>query len=302
MTAASKWVLGILGILVALSLLVIGFSFLLYLGSSRDDGYVSAFGEKIAVIELKGVITSSEDVVKQFKKYRDNRSIKAIVFRVDSPGGAVVPSQEIYEEVRKTREARKPVIVSMGSLAASGGYYVSCGATKIVANRGTLTGSIGVISQFIQLDQLLNKIGISSSTVKSGKFKDSGSPLRKFSEEDKKYWEELIQDTYKQFLTVVERERQIPHEKLLAIADGRVYSGEQAHELGLVDTLGTYEDAIRIASDLVGIRGEPTIVKMRERRRTGFLDLLLSSAKENMLDAKRELLDQDMLQYKLPYP
>ena len=302
MTAASKWVLGILGILVALSLLVIGFSFLLYLGSSRDDGYVSAFGEKIAVIELKGVITSSEDVVKQFKKYRDNRSIKAIVFRVDSPGGAVVPSQEIYEEVRKTREARKPVIVSMGSLAASGGYYVSCGATKIVANRGTLTGSIGVISQFIQLDQLLNKIGISSATVKSGKFKDSGSPLRKFSEEDKKYWEELIQDTYKQFLTVVERERQIPHEKLLAIADGRVYSGEQAHELGLVDTLGTYEDAIRIASDLVGIRGEPTIVKMRERRRTGFLDLLLSSAKENMLDAKRELLDQDMLQYKLPYP
>ena len=302
MTKASKWVLGIFAVLAVLFFLVIGFAFLLYVGSTSDSSSISTFGEKIAVVELKGVINSSDEIVYQLKKHRENRSIKAIVLRVDSPGGAVVPSQEMYEEVRKTREAGKPVIVSMGSVAASGGYYVSCGATKIVANRGTLTGSIGVISQFIQIEQLMSKIGIGSTTVKSGKLKDSGSPFRKFTGEDRKYWEGLIQDTYNQFVTVVERERHIPHERLLGIADGRVFSGEQALEAGLVDTLGTYEDAVRIAADIVGIRGEPVVVKMRERRRYGIFDLLFTSARENLLEAKSELLDQDILQYKLPYP
>ncbi len=302
MTTTSKWVLGIFGALAILFLFVLAFSFLILLSGSRDDGYVSRFGEKIAIVELRGVITDSERIVKELKKYRDNRSVKAIVLHVDSPGGAVVPSQEIYEEVKKTREAGKPVIVSMGSLAASGGYYVSCGATKIVANRGTLTGSIGVISQFVDFEQLMNKIGIASTTVKSGKFKDSGSPLRKFSEEDKKYWEDLVKDTYNQFLAVVERERGIPHEKLLSIADGRVYSGEQALRIGLVDTLGTFEDAVHIAAEMGGIRGEPNLVRERERRRRGILDLLFDSAKENILEAKRELIDQEILQYKLPYP
>jgi protease-4 len=208
----------------------------------------------------------------------------------------------MYEEVRKTRDDGKPIIVSMGSVAASGGYYVSCGATRIVANRGTLTGSIGVISHFVQIEELLNKIGVESATVKSGKLKDTGSPFRRFTEEDRKYWEGLIQDTYRQFLTVVEHERQIPHDKLLKIADGRVFSGEQALEAGLVDTLGTYEDALRIAADMVGIRGEPVVVKIRDRRRFGIFDLLFTSVRENLIETKRELVDQDILQYKLPYP
>jgi protease-4 len=302
MTKASKWVLGIFAVLAVLFFLVIGFGVLFYIGATSEEGSVSGFGEKIALVELKGTINSSEDVVSQLKKHRENRSIKAIVLRVDSPGGAVVPSQEIYEEVKKTRDAGKPIIVSMGSLAASGGYYVSCGATKIVANRGTLTGSIGVISQFIQVEQLLDKIGIGSATVKSGKLKDSGSPFRKFTEEDRKYWEGLIRDTYNQFVTVVERERHIPRKKLLGIADGRVFSGEQALEAGLVDTLGTYEDAVRIAADMAGIHGEPVVVKIRDRRPFGIFDLLFRSARENLLEAKSELLDQDILQYKLPYP
>ncbi|MEK6570541.1 MAG: signal peptide peptidase SppA [Bacteroidota bacterium] len=302
MTKASKWALGILGALAVLFVFVFVVSFLLFVGTTRDDGFISAIGDKIAVVELKEVISSSERVVYQLKKHRENSSVKAIVLRVDSPGGAVVPSQEMYEEVRKTREAGKPIIVTMGSVAASGGYYVSCGATKIVANRGTLTGSIGVISQFLQLEELMSKIGIASTTVKTGKFKDSGSPFRKFSEEDRKYWEGLIKDTYNQFLSVVVRERQIPHERLLSIADGRVFTGEQALQLGLVDTLGTYEDAIRIAADMVGIRGEPVVVKMRDRRRLGLVDLLFASAKENILEAKKELIDQEILQYKLPYP
>jgi protease-4 len=302
MTKASKWVLGIFGVLAVLFFLVIGFAFLLYLGSTGQEGSFSTFGEKIAVVELKGTITSSEQIVSQLKRHRENRSIKAIVLRVDSPGGAVVPSQEIYEEVRKTRDAGKPVVVSMGSLAASGGYYVSCGATEIVANRGTLTGSIGVISQFIQIEQLMSKLGIGSATVKSGKLKDSGSLFRRFTEADRKYWEGLIQDTYNQFLTVVERERHIPHDKLLKIADGRVFSGEQALEAGLVDTLGTYEDAVRIAADMAGIHGEPVVVKIRDRERLGIFDLLFRSVRENLLEAKSELMDQDILQYKLPYP
>jgi len=302
MTTTSKWALGIFIGLAFLFLFLVGFGFLFYLTAPRDDEFPFRAGEKLGVIELKGAITSSDRIVGQFKKYRENRSIKAIVFRVDSPGGAIVPSQEIYEEVRKTREAGKPVVVSMGSVAASGGYYVSCGASKIVANRGTLTGSIGVISQFVQFEDLMKKIGIASVTVKSGKFKDSGSPFRKFSEEDKKYWEQLIQDTYNQFVTVVEQERKLPREKILSIADGRVYSGEQALQLRLVDTVGTYQDAIRIASHLAGIRGEPVLVKEKERRRFGLLDLLFTNAKENLLDVKRELIDQEILQYKLPIP
>jgi protease-4 len=301
MTKASKWVLGISALLAFFLFFIIGFLFLFYLGSTREDGSIASFGDKIGVIDLKGTISSSDQVVDQLKKHRENSSVKAIVLRVDSPGGAVVPSQEMYEEVRKTRDEGKPVIVSMGSVAASGAYYVSCGATKIVANRGTLTGSIGVISQFVQIEGLLNKIGIGSATVKSGKLKDTGSPFRKFTEEDRKYWEGIIQDTYHQFLTVVENERHIPHDKLVKIADGRVLSGEQAIEAGLVDTLGTYEDALRIAADMVGIRGEPAIVRIRERQR-GLFDLLFSSARENLLEAKRELVDQDILQYKLPYP
>jgi protease-4 len=302
MTKASKWVLGISAVLAFFLFFVIGLLFLFYLGSTREDGSITSFGDKIGVIDLKGTISSSDQVVDQLKKHRENSSVKAIVLRVDSPGGAVVPSQEMYEEVKKTRDEGKPVIVSMGSVAASGAYYVSCGATRIVANRGTLTGSIGVISQFVQIEELLNKIGIGSATVKSGKLKDTGSPFRKFTEEDRKYWEGVIQDTFHQFLTVVESERHIPHDKLIKIADGRVFSGEQALEASLVDTLGTYEDALRIAADMVGIRGEPVIVKIRERRRFGIFDLLFSSARENLLEAKRELVDQDILQYKLSYP
>lgn len=302
MTTTSKWVIGIIAGFAVLFILVVGLSFLFFMTASREDDSYGLRGNRIAVIELEGVITESDRVVRQFKKYRESRSIKAIVFRVDSPGGDIVASQEIYEEVRKTRDAGKPVVVSMGSVAASGGYYVSCGASRIVANRGTMTGSIGVISHFLQFEELMSKIGIASVTVQSGKYKDTGSPFRKFSEEDKKYWEQLIRDMYNQFVTVVERERKMPREKVLGLADGRVYSGEQALRLGLVDTLGTYQDAIRIASDLVGIRGKPVIVRERERRRFSLFDLIFTGAKESILAAKRELMEQDVLQYRLPIP
>ena len=195
MTKSTKWFLAILAIL---GLFAIGFSLLLIslvsISFDRTETVTSGSGDKLAVVELSGVIISSDDIVRQFKKYRENRSIKGIVLRVNSPGGGAVASQEMYREVKKTRDSGKPVVVSMGALAASGGYYVSCGASKLVANPGTLTGSIGVISEFLQLQDALEKLGVGVKTIKSGKLKDAGSYTRKMTAEEGKYFQALMDD------------------------------------------------------------------------------------------------------------
>lgn len=262
---------------------------------------ITGKGEKIALVELKGVILESEKIVKQFKKYRNDKTIKGILFRVDSPGGGVVASHEIYDEVRKTREFGKPVIVSMGSVAASGGYYVSCGANKIVANPGTLTGSIGVISQFLRVDPLLDKLGIEMNTIKSGKFKDAGNPFRGMTEDDKKYFQNLMDGVHKQFIEIVSKERNIALKEIMNIADGRVFTGEEAYNLKLVDTLGTLEDAIAITAQLANIKGEPSIVK-EVRRKTFFEKLLGETRIENLFGLRNEFLNHPILQYKLYSP
>jgi len=202
--------------------------------------------------------------------------------------------------VKKTRDSGKPVVVSMGSVAASGGYYVSCGATKIVANPGTVTGSIGVISQFMNFNQLMGKVGVGTTTVKSGKFKDTGNPYREMTEEEKKYFQETIDDVYQQFLNVVETERKIAHDDAIKLADGRIFTGKKAYEVGLVDTLGTYEDAIALAAHLAKISGTPKIVKERKKERLS--DILFGSLKEEIVGLKQDLLSQPMLQYKLTQP
>jgi protease-4 len=206
----------------------------------------------------------------------------------------------MYEEVRKTRDGGKPVIVAMGSLAASGGYYVSCGATRLVANRGTLTGSIGVISEFLQVKDALEKLGISLKTIKAGKLKDAGSPTKTMTEDDRAYFQTLMDDVHSQFMDVVARERKMSPEKVRGLADGRVFTGEQAVELGLVDTLGTFEDAVRIAAGIAGINGEPSIV--RERRRQGWWDMMFGGAGETLRDIKQELLDRPALSYRFAGP
>ncbi len=262
---------------------------------------ITGKGEKIAVVELKGVILESEKIIKQFKKYRNDRSIKAILFRVDSPGGGVVASHEIYDEVRKTREFGKPVVVSMASVAASGGYYVSCGANRIVANPGTLTGSIGVISQFLRLDPMLAKVGIEMNVIKSGKLKDAGSPFRGMTDEDKKYFQNLMDNVHKQFIEIVSKERNIKYDEIVKIADGRVFTGEEAYNLKLVDTLGTFEDAVSITAKLANIKGEPSIVK--EVKRKTFIERFLGETKfENLFGLKDEILNHPILQYKLFNP
>ena len=301
MSKSTKWFLIILGIL---AIIAAGFIllFISILGESSEstETVTTGSGDKIAVIDLKGVISSSEDVNRQLKKYRENHSIKAILLHIDSPGGGVVASQEMYEEVRKTREGGKPVVVSMGSLAASGGYYVACGGSRLVANRGTLTGSIGVISEFLQLHDALTNLGIDVKTIKSGKLKDAGSPTRKMTEEDERYFQSLMDDVHRQFIEVVERERKMSHDAVVAVADGRVFTGEQAVTMGLVDTLGTFEDAVKIAASLGGVRGEPAIVK--ERKRQSWLHSLLGDMGETVKDLKQEILDRPILSYRFAGP
>jgi protease IV len=299
MSKTAKWIIGIIAAIVfffGLFVLMI----VSWILSDENEETISSGGEKIAVVELKEPIISSEDIVRQFKKYRENKSIRAIVFRVESPGGGVSASQEIYEEVKKTREAGRPIIVSMGSVAASGGYYVSCGATRIVANPGTLTGSIGVIFQFMHFQQLMDKIGVDQTTIKTGKFKDSGSPFRKTTQEEKQYFNMLVGDVYEQFVDVVAEERGMDRTEVLKYADGRVFTGRQAVEYGFVDTLGTMEDAINIAAEYGGIQGKPSIVK--ETKKKTIIEKLVGDAATEMTKIRQEFLQQPVLQYRFTSP
>ena len=285
-------------------MLAIGFTVViiaLVSGSSdKTETVTVGSGVKVAVVDLKGVIASSDEVVRQMKKYRNNSSVRAIVLHIDSPGGGVVASQEMYEEVRAVRDGGKPVIVSMGSLAASGGYYVAVGGSYLVANRGTLTGSVGVISEFLQVKDALDKLGIGVKTIKAGKLKDAGSPMRAMNEDDQKYFQALMDDVHRQFIDVVARERKMDVEKVRELADGRVFTGEQALQLGLVDTLGTFEDAVRIAAVKVGIKGEPAIV--RERKRQMWYESFFGDAGETLKDLKQELIDRPVLSYRFAAP
>jgi protease-4 len=212
-------------------------------------------GEKVGVVEVKGLIADSRTVIKQLDRYKGDRSIKAIVLRVNSPGGAVGPSQEIMREVSKVRKTKK-VVASLGTLAASGGYYVACAADLIIANPGTTTGSIGVIMQFANVEQLTKKLGVDMFALKAGRYKDVGSPFRTMTPEDKAYIQQLIDNVYQQFIRDVAKNRKIPLAKMKELAEGRIYTGEEAKKVGLVDALGNLPDAIEKAGRLGGIKGK----------------------------------------------
>jgi protease-4 len=218
-----------------------------------------SFGDKIGVIPIEGTISQSIDITTELVRLKKDTAIKAIILRINSPGGSVGPTQEIYREVRKTSQTKK-VVVSMGSVAASGGYYIAAGADKIIANPGTITGSIGVIMHFVRLEELLNKIGIDLEILKSGEFKDIGSPNRELTEREKELLNALIADIQRQFEEGVAEGRGLPLEKVRKIADGRIFSGSRAKELGLVDVLGNFQDAVEIAKNLAGIEGDVTLV------------------------------------------
>lgn len=244
--------------------------------NESDAGLIDKEG--VGLVEVKGMILDSRETVRQLRYFLKKESIKAIVLRVDSPGGVVAPSQEIYEEVKKFA-ARKKIIVSMGSLAASGGYYISAPATLIYANPGTLTASIGVILKLSNIESLMDKIGIKSHTLKTGKFKDSGSPFRKFSEEDRAMLQSVIDNTHEQFVRAVAAGRKLPVSEVRKIADGRIMSGEQAKALKLVDRLGTLQDAVEEAGRLAGIKDEPEII-LPPKKKVNYWDVLANGVEE----------------------
>jgi protease-4 len=222
--------------------------------------------DRIALIRVEGVILDSQATVEELKRFSENPLVKAIVLRIDSPGGGVVPAQEIHDAVKRVRtKSNKAVIASMGSVAASGGYYIAAAADRIVANPGTLTGSIGVIMETVNVEGLLKKIGVEGVVIKSGKYKDVGSPLRKMSEEDRGLLQTVMDDVHKQFIEAVAEGRAIELTEAQALADGRIFTGRQAKEARLVDELGNLEDAIQLAADVVGIEGEPKVVEPRRR-------------------------------------
>ncbi len=250
--------------IILLAAAVLGGAMAMIVGSlSTPSGLFSS--RKIGVIPVEGVISSSQAVTSHLIKFRKDPGIKAIVLKINSPGGEIAPSQEIYREIEKTLPV-KAVVASMGTVAASGGYYIAAAASRIVANPGTITGSIGVIMEFLRAEDLLKKIGVGLEIVKSGEFKDIGSPDRKLTDKERQLLHALIMDIQSQFVEAIVRGRKLPVEHVMQIADGRIFSGVQAKELGLVDLLGNFEDAVEVARELAGIDGEVTLVHAKKSR------------------------------------
>lgn len=243
----------------------VSFLILIFLGAFLPDRRTLAFGEKVGVIEIEGTMITGTPAVEDIRQFAKDDGIRAIVLRIESPGGVVAAAQEIYDELIKVRNRGKPIVASMGGIAASGGYYVACGADSIMANPGTLTGSIGVIMRLPNAEELLKKIGLRYEVIKTGKYKDTGSLSRPMTPDERALLQEMLDDVHDQFVTVVSVERNIDKDEVMAFADGRVMSGRQALEMGLVDRLGGFRDAVLLAADLAGIDGEPVVVRPRRK-------------------------------------
>ena len=233
-------------------------------------------GEAVGVVEIEGAIADARDTIEHIRRFREDEDIKAIVIRIDSPGGAVGPSQEIYREIRKTVETKK-VVASMGAVAASGGYYVACATDGIVANPGTITGSIGVIMGYTNFRQLLDKIGMVPVVIKSGPYKDTGSPTREMRDDEREILQSITGNIHEQFVTAIAEGRKMDRAQVEQAADGRIFTGEDAKARGLVDRLGNFEDALEWAGKLGGIDGEVVPVYARDEK-LSLLRYLMSSS------------------------
>ena len=237
---------------------------------------------KVGVVEIQGVITESKETLNLIKRFRENDDIKSIVIRIDSPGGVIGPSQEIYREIRKTTQAKK-VIASMGSVAASGGYYIAAATNGIVANPGTITGSIGVIMAYTNFRAVLDKIGMVPVVIKSGAFKDMGSPTKDMSKEEKEVLQAFVDQAHGQFVTAIAEGRDMDIDRVKSLADGRIYTGEEALKQGLVDRLGNFEDAIEWAGRLGGIQGNISTVYKKEEK-FSFLKYVMESTLHDLVN------------------
>jgi protease-4 len=275
-----------------LLLFALGFVFYLFFykaGAHTVKNKTFSLNDKVGVVSVNGVIYDSMEITEQLGDFGRDDSIVAVVLRIDSPGGGVAASQEIYDAVIELKKKKK-VVASMGSVAASGGLLIACAADKIVANAGTITGSISAIMQFANFEELLKKIGLKSSVVKSGKYKDIGSPLRDMTREERKIIQDLIDDIYNQFIDVIVRDRNIPRKQVIAIADGRVFTGRQAKEYGLVDYLGDMASAAKIACQLAGKDGNYDLVYAKNKN-ASVLDYVFESAANQFSHSLREKAD-----------
>ena len=267
-------------VLIAAGVLLFGLTMaaIIWSSFSQNGGMEVSYGKYVGVMEVNGAIVSSDETVNLIKKYRDNSAIKAIVLRVQSPGGGVAASQEIYQALKNTAKT-KPVVCSMGEVAASGGYYIACACDSIVANPGTLTGSIGVILEFMVAEELIKKVGLKFEVLKAGQNKDLGSPFRQMTPEERALLQSMIDDVHGQFIEAVAEGRQLSPDSVRLFADGRVFSGRQALALRLVDKMGTLEDAITMAAGMAGLKEKPRIFRERKRRPT-LIDLLVKGVDE----------------------
>ena len=286
------------------------------IGLSMTGGETSSLvpaGDAVAVIYAEGIISSGSAssttgaggvtpsrIKADLRRAERDASVKAVVLRINSPGGSDVASNEIYKSLK---DLTKPVVVSMGETAASGGYYIACATKWIVANPDTLTGSIGVISEFPNAEELLNKLGVQIIVIKSGPNKDIGSYSRPMTDDEKKLWQAVIDQAYDGFVQIVAEGRNLPEDKVRQIADGRVYTGKQAKELGLVDQLGYLDDAINKAGELGGISGKPRVVDYLPR--PTLYELLLGASSRAPAISLEQILGFDAmprLQYRFIGP
>jgi protease-4 len=261
------------------------------------QGRAVSVGSGVGVVELKGPIIDSKETVQQLADFADERSVRAIVLRIDSPGGVVGPSQEICAEVKRVA-AKKAVVVSMGSVAASGGYYVAAPASKIFANPGTITGSIGVIMKLSNVEGLMDKVGLKAVTIKSGPYKDTGATTRAMTPEEREILQQVVGDLHDQFVRAVAEGRKIPYEEAKQLADGRVYTGQQALALKLVDRIGTFRDAVMEAGKLAGIEGEPRLIEPPRKGR--LLGRILAEEAASILEGLARQEGSWSVRYQLP--
>lgn len=274
-------VLGLSGVFF-LIFVIISATFFFKKSPSKAGSHSSSsafFGQgNVGVVELSGVITDSKKVIRQLEGFEEDESVKAIVLRLNSPGGSVAPSQEIYEAVKRIK-IKKPVVASMSSVAASGAFYVACAATKVYANPGTITGSIGVIMEFVNLEKLYEWAKIKRYSIKTGKFKDAGAEYRDLTPEDRELLQGMVDDVLQQFKQAVSEGRKLSLEKVTAIADGRVLSGSQAKKANLVDQLGTFQDAVNDAAKMAKLKGKPNLV-YPEHKSKRLLDFILEGTQD----------------------
>jgi len=222
-------------------------------------------GQKVAIVEIEGTIVDTADVVRDLEGHAENPAVRAVVVRINSPGGVVGPTQEVYAAIRRLRKAGKPVVASLGAVAASGGYYIAAATDRIYANPGTLTGSIGVIMQMANVEGLFKKIGVDYVVVKAGAHKDIGNPSRPMSPEERRILQALLDDVHAQFIDAVAEGRRLDRAEVVKFADGRIFSGAQARVLRMVDVLGGLADAVEGAAQLAGLPPKPRVIQPRRR-------------------------------------